>query len=95
MNSSDVKPSNPANIKGAAMRYGGVIFWMPPPFRHGHVGHAYVKSGFTRDGTYYRMEQGFISQDDKFLDRKQAAAKHFAAGGRLHWPPRLYSEDLW
>jgi hypothetical protein len=38
--------------------------------------------------------QGFI-YDKKFADRLVAARIHVAAGGVLHWPPNLYSEDLW
>lgn len=47
------------------------------------------------DGATY--EQGFITNDNEFLDRHAAGRVAIAAGQipALKWPPLLYSEDLY
>lgn len=43
------------------------------------------------------FEQGFITNDNEFLDRHAAGRVAIAAGQipALKWPPLLYSEDLY
>ena len=47
--------------------------------------------------THIGSEQGFITNKDKFVNRKQAAriALRSKQIKKLNWPPLLYSEDLW
>ena len=81
-------------IKAAAIQLSGVTYWMPIPARHGDVGHAMILNGYPRPFPGGHA-QGFILEDDPFVDRI-AAAKIFTDAGRvLKWPPNLFSEDMW
>ena len=43
-----------------------------------------------------REVQGFLTSENRFVDRKEAAQIHVANGGKLHYSnTELYSEDLY
>lgn len=90
-------------IVAAALRYDRVILSIPRPARHSDILHA-THAQF--EG--YDLEQGFLTDEGKFLDRKQAMVHQLATGFGL--PRReqilaynpnayngdeLFSEDLW
>jgi hypothetical protein len=82
------------DIIGAAINHAGITYWMPAPARHADVGHAMIMNGFPRPFPGGHA-QGFILDDNKFVGRIKAAKIFTAAGGKLKWPPNLFSEDLW
>lgn len=92
-------------VKQAALRFRGVVWTLPRPARHCHILHALHAvlgwNGETRRierlPDEEQLEQGFVTSDDEFVTRRQAAAIAQATGQlpALHWPPDLYSEDLW
>jgi hypothetical protein len=81
-------------VKGVAIRYAGIVYWMPKPARHCHVGQAMIANGHPPPYPGGKA-QGFILDSDTFVDRLEAARVYMEQGGQLHWPPNLYSEDLW
>lgn len=69
----------------------GVVHTLLKPARHHNILH--LMSLQQRQGAI----QGFITDDNIFVDRIEAASlalKHKQIG-HLQWPPNLYSEDLW
>lgn len=75
-------------IVAAAISYNGLICTMPQPARHHHILH---------QSEYSSSEEGFLTSEGRFVDRKKAAELAIKAGqiDQLRWPPYLYSEDLW
>lgn len=72
-----------------------VILSMAPPARHCHLIWAAHAMGYK--GKLSAEDQAFLTSKGEFVDRREAARIALAAGQieRLHWPPDLYSEDLW
>ena len=82
-------------IRAAAIRYKGKVYWEEAPMRHNHAMAAARKA--TGDFSIHDEEQGFILQDETFVDREEAGRIALKAGqiSKLNWGVQLYSEDLW
>lgn len=81
-------------IIAAAIRIGDVVAWVPRPGRHHNIVNTL---GRLRPEAEHQMIQGFIDHRYHFMDR-MAAGEHAINTGQipeLHWPPNLYTEDLW
>ena len=80
-------------IKAAAIRNGdGAVFSLPAPNRHHHIIGAWLDKVTSAD------EQGFLTNEDKFVGRVEAKRIAKSAGQLLpdaSTLPRLYSEDVW
>ena len=63
--------------------------------RHNHAMAAARRA--TGDFAIHDEEQGFILQDETFVDREEAGRIALKAGqiSKLNWGVQLYSEDLW
>lgn len=82
-------------ITGVAISGVKHIYMLPEPFRHHHV--IEVMSKNPREPMPVTGEQGFMTNEHEFLDRK-AALTHAIECGQIEtgrWPPNLFSEDLW
>lgn len=96
-------------IIGVAARLDGVIYPLPRPARHCHLGAEY--NARAREGGWegaamfagwpkllnLTREQGFVDEYGIFLNRIEAAEHALACGqvAKLSRPPELFSEDLW
>ncbi|MGQ7794495.1 hypothetical protein ACUN0C_18985 [Faunimonas sp. B44] len=76
-------------IDRAAIRYKGTIYSQHRPARHHDIIRYMHQQGF---GPECMHEQGFVTTDGRFVNRREAAA---LVDQPLKWPPLLYSEDLW
>jgi len=83
-------------IKGAAIKFDGKVYWVPATGRHNHVFHKIMRENPELKNCHGN-EQGFVTQDDVFVDRIEGARIAIESGQieKLSWPPHLYSEDLW
>jgi hypothetical protein len=87
-------------IVAAALRLAnGRLVTQPPPARHHTLLMQLYAESDVKLPLYVppKHEQGFVTDDGRFLDRK-AAGEHALAHGQilsLGHPPNLYSEDLW
>jgi len=84
-------------IVGVAIKKEHLVFCLPEPFRHHHVIAMMVNIYPEFHPFKPFKEQGFITDDWKYLDRK-TAAKYALENGQcteLISPPNLFSEDLW
>lgn len=81
-------------IVAAAISHNGLICTMPQPARHHHIIHTLHRSEYSLPVS---SEEGFLTSEGRFVDRKKAAELSIKAGqiDQLRWPPYLYSEDLW
>jgi hypothetical protein len=72
----------------------GKVYSLPKPARHHNVIRMMVEQGHR---TPVCGEQGFVLDDGRYVNRKQAAALALESKQiiELRWPPDLYSEDLW
>lgn len=79
-------------IVAAAAIIDGQVRALPAPARHHHVLHRYPLTEGHDHG-----EQGFIDDQEGFVDRIKAAEIALLEKqiDKLNWPPNLYSEDLW
>lgn len=79
-------------ITGVAMRHRETkeVFSLPKPARHDSLIRALVDQG---KPDFAKGEQGFITEDGRFLDREEAFV-HAARFGQLK-SRILFSEDLW
>ena len=83
-------------IVGVAIKKDNNIYQLPEPNRHHNVIKMMVELGIEWPVTKNAI-QGFITDDNTFLDRKEAMELVKLNGQnktRLHGS-RLYSEDLW
>jgi hypothetical protein len=81
-------------IKAAAIKFKGKVYWVPQPGRHHNV----AKKIVAEMGLPVLNEiQGFITDQDIFVTRLEAAEIAYAAGQveDLDAPPLLYTSDLW
>ena len=81
-------------IVGVAIKKEQTVFYLPEPYRHNDV----IKMMTTEYSEKKPFAlQGFITDDWRFLDRKNAAiyALYNKQCKKLIAPPRLFSEDLW
>lgn len=86
---------SPYPIVGVAIKYNGIIYYLPRPNRHHHV--IRMIGGISGPDT-----QGFYDFRGNFLDRKQAYIRAIATGQLKRDPSplkyqgdELFSEDLW
>lgn len=95
-------PPTPENkqetISAAAIRYEGVTFSKPPPQRHHDIIHSMADLFKGSHKDHFWIEQGFITSEGRFVDRKDAC-KIAAAAGQIKEKSSpentLFSEDLW
>jgi hypothetical protein len=88
-------PREICTIVAAAIRdHDGTVYSVPRPGRHHHVIRLMVEAGRPKPIT---GEQGFVLEDGRFVNREEGAQMALASGQieELHWPPDLFSEDLW
>lgn len=78
----------PINIKS------GLVFC---GFRHPHCMYTMMNATglSSRRDSVGREIQGFITNKNRFVDRKEGAIIHKENGGILHYGSILYSEDLY
>lgn len=81
-------------IVAAAIEYEGVVYTLPKPMRHHNIIKYMRDKGLPRKSV---RNQGFVTNDGKFVDRLEGAAIALASGQieELSYPPNLFSEDLW
>ena len=81
-------------IVGVAIKKDQIVYFLPEPYRHHHV-IKMMKRDYA-DGKPHKY-QGFVTDDWKYLTRKEAAIYALENGqcSKLGYPPRLFSEDLW
>lgn len=81
----------------AAVQYGDVVVMTPRPGRHHHVINAmFAIAGDVAVGA--ETEQGFLTSDGRFVDRKEGFRIAEEAGQIVtkHGPEdTLFSEDMW
>ncbi len=83
-------------IKTAAAKHKGIVYSVARPGRHDAV-LAKVYAELNLSGGFCCDEQGFITNNGRFVSRLEAAKIALESGQikYLKWPPNLYSEDLW
>lgn len=86
-------------IIAAAVRVNGVTLSMPPPARHYTIVNTLCETLGDPDSARYAKpnDQGFLTDDARFVSRKQAK-KIARAAGQLKadtYHQELFSEDLW
>ena len=76
-------------IKEAAIRQDGIVY---TGRRHHNI--IWDNVGKVK---FHNEEQGFVTDDGKFVDRIEGARIAIECGQikELQWPPNLYSEDLY
>ena len=87
-------------ITHVAVKTDSFIWTLPEPYRHYHILHDMSKAEVLRN--YGTEEQGFVTQQGKFLNRRAAMALA-QDNGQLKRDPdpkhyqgdELFSEDLW
>ena len=82
-------------IVAAAVRHGGTVVSLPRPARHHDIIHMLYDRGNRK--LIRPEDQGFITSEERYVDREEAA--HLAvASGQIEgtrWGRYLFSEDLW
>ena len=80
-------------IKAAAIKFNGKVYWVPPPGHHQDVIKKIVLE--TEQGTPGAVH-GFITNEDVFVDRIEAAKIAFDAGQaeELTCPSRVLAPTL-
>lgn len=85
-------------ITHVAIRFGGKVWSLPRPNRHHHViRHIAESTGVSHVDSRDR-DQGFLDQEGRYLDRKQALEVAREAGqlrADVEVQDQLYSENLW
>lgn len=83
-------------IIAAAILYNGSLWTLPKPARHCDILTYMIECGVSTP--IAGDDQGFITDEIKFIDRKQAVS-HAKACGQIVEPKfqqnALFSEDLW
>jgi len=84
-------------VVAAAIRIGTMVYSLPSPARHHDVISDMRLNRGVRGEQDETWEQGFLLDDGRFANRRQAAsiALRVEQIAALKWPPNLYSEDLW
>jgi hypothetical protein len=87
----------PEQIIGAAILGASMgVYWLPKPFRHGHVMAVMAVDGY---GIEFQEVQGFWTDRFRFVTREEALdiAKENGQFRRKHPSNefQLFSEDLW
>jgi hypothetical protein len=86
-------------VIAAAVRIGDVTLSMPPPARHWNIVNTLCGTLETPERTRYARpeDQGFLTDQARFVSRKEAMGIALVAG-QLKKPPmfqELFTEDLW
>lgn len=79
-------------IFAAAIKWDGVVFYLPQPARHHTIIRVYGKRRFSK------MIEGFLDTNEGFVDRKRAARIAIVEGQiekTKFQPNTLFSADLW
>lgn len=79
-------------IASAAINAGGLIFSLARPARHSDIIRAMSE---TVEGRPLVGVQGFVTNDGRFLGRKEAAKLAFESGQIAEFRDELFTEDLW
>jgi hypothetical protein len=84
-------------ITHVAIRHRGTLYALPAPNRHHHVRDLIVEQ--TGEGIDGNDEQGFLDDQNRFLDRRQAlrhalACDQIKPGTQIR-AGQLFSEDVW
>lgn len=81
-------------ITHVAIMLNGITYSLPAPNRHHHVIRLIRDTGIKKQ---VRGNQGFLTEDGAFIERKPAAILALETGQvtQLDAPPSLFSEDLW
>lgn len=86
-------------IVAAALNIDGLIITKPKPARHHDLIHPFYDLTGRQIGP---QEQGFLTSDGEYVDRKPAYLIALSAGQLTpaimpgpDWTPDLFSEDLW
>ncbi len=92
-------PEERTLIKMAAVRYGGAVYAMPAPARHGDVIRAMEKH-LPGHLMILSEEQGFVTNKGAFVGRFEAwwlaaAAEQIPRVEPTPVPRELFTEDLW
>lgn len=79
-------------IVAAAIRVNGLILSLPRPYRH----HDIIKHAADLGIEEVLSDQGFLTSDGEYVDRKVGKAIAIEAGQKfLAERHQLFSEDLW
>jgi hypothetical protein len=80
-------------IVASAIRYNGLVCALPIPARHHHLIHAIA--GVTGKPVGGSAEQGFVTDEGRFVDRAEAKAIAVASEQTDTVHKHLFSEDVW
>ena len=87
---------NIEKVDRAAIMVDDTCYSIIRPARHHHIMRmiTLIKGNYDWVGD---EDQGFMTTLQRFVDRIEGAKIALDTGQlpALHWPPRLYSEDLW
>lgn len=85
-------------IIAAAIKRGEIVFFISPPARHHTILHALDKSVYRPKDIIQPHEQGFITDEGKFISREEAKELVKTNGQKTiadYNSTQLFSEDLW
>lgn len=82
-------------IESVAIKSGDDVWWLYWPCRHGHVMHMLAQTLPNWLDREPRHVQGFRTNRERFVDRKEALEIARAAGQTVTENHQLYSEDVW
>lgn len=81
-------------ITNAAIQHGGITYSLDRPGRHGDI--LKLMAGVRVDRLPIQPEeQGFLTSEGRFVDRKEAMRIAFDAGQIEEQKSELFTEDLW
>lgn len=95
---TEIKPDQERIIR-AAVRWRGGVWSLPKPKRHGDIGMLMFEM-FGHNTPGMDGEQGFMTSQGRFVDRKigrriAVASGQYGDGEGPPHPEQLFSEDLW
>lgn len=79
----------------AAALVNGELIFLPRPARHHNLRDFIVDRDGPKSWVKADTEQGFVDDQDQYMTREEAGRRYEAAGRTMHWPPQLFTEDLW
>lgn len=89
--------TNTIKITGVAiMMSDNIFFCLPKPKRHHHILHMLARAGITL--RHNRKDQGFVTNEGKFVTREEALIIAREAGQLLpchEHETQLFSESVW
>lgn len=93
---SGYDPEREERVVAAAICYGDIVAVMPQPSRHHDIIKAWHDA--TGQSTGGKCEQGFVTSEGRFVDRKvglRIADRASQIIDKTGDPFRLFSEDMW